>query len=45
MLDMVPEDPPVVGHVVCDFAPAYSPDGTTIAFVRQVQGHGPDDTL
>ena len=45
VLDMVPEDPPVVGHVVSDFAPAYSPDGTTIAFVRQVQGHGPDDTL
>ena len=31
------------GHVVSDFAPAYSPDGTTIAFVRHVQVHGPDD--
>jgi hypothetical protein len=45
VLDKVPEDPPVVGHVVSDFAPAFSPDGTTIAFVRHVQGHGPDDTL
>ena len=45
VLDKVPEDPPVVGHVVSDFAPAYSPDGTTIAFVRQVAAHGPDDTL
>ena len=46
VLDMVPEDPPVVGHVVSDFAPAYSPDGTTIAFVRHGRRrHGPDDTL
>ena len=41
VLDKVPEDPPVFGHVVSDFAPAFSPDGTTIAFVRHVQGHGP----
>lgn len=45
VLDTVPEDPPVYGHVVSDFAPAYSPDGTTIAFVRNVAAHGPDDTL
>lgn len=45
VLDMVPEDPPHVGHVVSDFAPVWSSDGTTIAFVRHVQAHGPDDTL
>ena len=45
VLDKVPEDPPVVGHVVSDFSPTYSADGTTIAFVRQVAAHGSDDTL
>ena len=45
VLDMVPEEAPVFGHVVSDFAPAFSADGTTIAFVRHVQVQGPDDDL
>ena len=45
VFDKVPEFEPFIGHVVSDYAPAYSPDGTTIAFVRTVQALGPDDTL
>jgi hypothetical protein len=45
VLDKVPEDPPYFGHVVSDFAPAWSSDGNTIAFIRRVQALGPDDQL
>ena len=45
VLDKVPEDPPVFGHVVSDYAPAWSPDGQTLAFIRVVQALGPDDPL
>ena len=29
-------EPPCIGHVVADFAPSWSPDGSKIAFIRQV---------
>ena len=34
-----------VGHVVGDFSPSWSGDGSTIAFTRQINAIGPDDSL
>ena len=45
LFDAVPEEPPVFGHVVSDYAPAWSPDGDTIAFVRRVTAFGENDAL
>lgn len=44
LVDKNPDDDRQVGHVVSDAAPTFSPDGTTVAFVRSVRAE-PDDEL
>lgn len=43
LLDMDP-DPPDIGHTVADFAPAWSPDGSVVYFIREVNAQV-DDAL
>lgn len=42
-VDKNPDDMLTVGHVVSDFAPTFSPDGATVAFVRNVKAEQDDE--
>ena len=43
--DTVPDKEPYIGHLVADWSPIWSADGTRIAFVRSIEALGPDDAL
>lgn len=43
LVDKNPDDDRDVGHVVSDFAPTFSPDGSTVAFIRSIQATEQDD--
>src|SRR4051794_35454755 len=43
LVDKDPDDNREVGHIVNDYAPTFSPDGQTVAFIRNIQVREDDE--